>query len=110
MSDNDEMDLLGFGAFSIGFILILAFGGLFFAAVITFMVIAITRNAKRAKELGHDPFTMDTELTARAIDSQLLAAKPTIEARIAELDDLHARGIITPDEYAKARAEAISGS
>lgn len=102
------MGFSGFSVFGIGFVLMMVFAGLFFAAVITFMVIAITRNAKRARELGHDPLTMETELAARAIDSSLLAPKPTIEARLAQLDDLLARGVITVDEYATARAEAIS--
>jgi len=105
------MDLFGFGvgAFGIGFVLMLILFGLFFAAVVTFMVIAITKNAKKASELGHDPFTMETELTARAIDSQLLKPEQTLESRLAELDDLLARGVITPAEHATARADALAG-
>jgi hypothetical protein len=66
------------------------------------------KNVQKAKSLGHDPFTMETELAAKAIDSQLLSAGTTLEGRLRELDDLRARGIITVDEHAKARAEAIS--
>jgi hypothetical protein len=51
---------------------------------------------------------MQTELAAKAIDSSLLSAPQTIESRLAELDGLHTRGIITEAEYTKARAEAIS--
>ncbi|WP_246139983.1 SHOCT domain-containing protein [Protaetiibacter larvae] len=97
-----------FGAFGVVFVVLLVLGLLFIAAVITFMVIAITRNVRKAKELGHDPLTMETELTARAIDSKLLAPEVSTEARLAELDDLHARGVITATEYATARAEVIS--
>jgi hypothetical protein len=53
---------------------------------------------------------MQTELAARAMDSELLAPRPSLEARLAELDDLHARGVITADEHAKARAEVLAGS
>jgi hypothetical protein len=43
------------------------------------------------------------------MDSELLAPRPSLEARLAELDDLHARGVITADEHAKARAEVLAG-
>ncbi len=104
------MDLfgLGFGAFGALFIVMLVLGGLFFAAVVAFMVVAIVRNAAKAKELGHDPLTMETELAARAIDSQLLTPERTLEERLAELQDLHARGVIADDEYAAARAQALA--
>ena len=52
---------------------------------------------------------MCAELVARAMDSELLAPRPSLEARLAELDDLHARGVITADEHAKARAEVLAG-
>jgi hypothetical protein len=73
------------------------------------ILVMISRNAAKARELGHDPLTMQTELAARAMDSELLAPRPSLEARLAELDDLHARGVITADEHAKARAEVLAG-
>ena len=111
MVHDSRMDLFGFGAgaFGIGFAIMLVFSLLFFAAVVTFIVIAITKNARKASQLGHDPFTMETELTARAIDSQLLQPERSLESRLAELDDLLARGVITPAEHATGRAEAIAG-
>jgi hypothetical protein len=93
---------------------LIAFGfvafGLLFTGVVVFIIVAAVRNAQKARELGHDPLTMETELAARAIDSSLLAPAGTIEARLAELDSLRSRGIITEAEYAKARAEAISNT
>ena len=97
-----------FGLFAIVPVAMFAIFGLFFAAVLVLIVFSIVKNAQKAKAMGHDPFTLQTELAARAVDSRLLAPEHTIENRLRELDDLHARGVITPDEYAKARAEAIS--
>lgn len=92
-------------AMAIGFVVF----GLLFVAVVVFIIVAVTRNARKARELGHDPLTMETELTARAIDSRLLAGPRPVEARLAELDDLRARGVITEDEYRVARQKAIGG-
>jgi hypothetical protein len=94
----------------IAFIPILIFGffGFMFVAVFGTIVFVIVKNVQKARALGHDPFTMETELAAKAIDSSLLSPAQTIESRLAELDGLRSRGIITEPEYAKARAEAIS--
>jgi len=89
-------------------ILIFGFVILMFVAVFGTIIFVIVKNVQRAHALGHDPFTMETELAAKVIDSGLLAGRQTIESRLAELDGLHTRGIITETEYTKARAEAIA--
>jgi hypothetical protein len=38
------------------------------------------------------------------------AAKKTVEQRLAEIDDLRDRGVITEEEHAQARVKVISGS
>ena len=96
------------GLFAIVPILIFGFVTFMFVAVFGTIVFVIVKNVQKARELGHDPFTMETELTAKAIDSSLLGPTQTIESRLAELDGLRTRGIITEPEFAKARAEAIS--
>jgi hypothetical protein len=105
MRHDGAMDLMG-----VGFAIFFGIVVLFIIAVAVVMVVMISRNAAKARELGHDPLTMQTELAARAMDSELLAPRPSLEARLAELDDLHARGVITADEHAKARAEVLAGS
>lgn len=104
MRHDGAMDLMG-----VGFAIFFGIVVLFIIAVAVVMVVMISRNAAKARELGHDPLTMQTELAARAMDSELLAPRPSLEARLAELDDLHARGVITADEHAKARAEVLAG-
>ena len=105
MRHDGAMDLMG-----VGFATFFGIVVLFIIAVAVVMVVMISRNAAKARELGHDPLTMQTELAARAMDAELLAPRPSLEARLAELDELHARGVITADEHAKARAEALAGS
>jgi hypothetical protein len=89
---------------------ILIFGFVIFMFVVVFgtIIFVFVKNVQKARALGHDPLTMETELAARAIDSSLLAPTQTIESRLRELDDLHLRKVITEAEYTKARAEAIS--
>lgn len=97
-----------FGLLALVPLLIFGFFGLIFVAVFGTIVFVIVKNVQKARALGHDPFTMQTELTAKAIDSALLSPENTIEARLRELDNLRTRNVITEPEYAKARAEAIS--
>jgi len=87
-----------FGVFVV--IIVLGFG---------FVIFSIVRNASKATQLGHDPITMQTELTARAIDSQALAPARSVEERLAEVDELLARGAISSDEHAAARARILGG-
>ena len=72
-----------------------------------FVIFSIVRNARKAAELGHDPITMQTELAAKALDSQALAPARTLEQRLAEVDALLAAGTISPDEHAAARARIL---
>lgn len=72
-----------------------------------FVLFSIVRNAQKAHELGHDPITMQTELAARAIDSQALAPTRSVQERLAEVDALLASGTITAEEHAAARGRIL---
>ncbi|GAA1789000.1 SHOCT domain-containing protein [Agromyces lapidis] len=93
------------GAFGTVFVLacLIVAGG-----IVVSIVLAI-RNYNKARSAGHDPFTLQTDLATRALDSELLAPKQTLEQRLAELDDLATRGVITSEERAAARTELLSG-
>lgn len=83
---------------------------LFIIAIIGFGVFVAVRNYRAAKRGGVDPFAVDTELKVRALDSAALApAAPSIEERLAELSRLHSSGLITDEELAQARMQALSG-
>ena len=47
-------------------------------------------------------------MAIRAANSEMLAPKKTVEEKLAELDGLLARGVITRDEYTQARLKALT--
>ena len=74
------------------------------------VVVVALRNRKVLKDAGLDPLTAEAQLAVRFAHSGLLspAASPaTLEQRLAELADLHARGVISDEELAAARAKAL---
>jgi len=89
--------------------------GLLFAGVVIFIIVVAVRKWNVAKEAGYDPLTMDTQIAAQVGRSALLrpsdavSERPSIEQRLAELDDLHARGVISDAEHVAARAKALEG-
>ena len=80
---------------------------IFIAGIAVLIVYSIVKNGRAAKRAGLDPVTMGTDLQARLLKSDMLSPERSIEARLHELDDLRTRGVITPDEHAAARAEAL---
>lgn len=80
---------------------------LFFVGVVGFVAFVWVRNYKATKKAGMDIFTLETDLATRAAKSQMLAPKKTLEEKLAELDSLLARGVITRDEYTQARIKAL---
>lgn len=88
---------------------------------IVFSVVTAVRKASVLRKAGLDPFTAEAQLLAQARNSQLLAPErasdrapeqPTdrsAEARLAEAQDLHDRGLITADELGEIRQRIIDG-
>lgn len=64
-------------------------------------------NWKKAADAGVNPITMETEAMTTLINSKALAPEKPLEERLAELDALHAKGAISAEELAGARAEAL---
>lgn len=89
------------------FLVIFALVALFILGTFVFIIVVAVRNARKARAAGHDPLTMQMDIANRAMDSELLRPARTTENRLRELDDLKSRGIITAEEYATARAEAL---
>ncbi|MDQ0094743.1 SHOCT domain-containing protein [Paeniglutamicibacter psychrophenolicus] len=101
--DSNPMNdlVVGFGVFGVVFVIA-------FVAVIGFIVFVAVRNYKASKNAGLDPFTLQTELAVRAAKSQLLAPRQSREQRLAELEDLLARRVITPEEHQQARMKILT--
>ena len=83
----------------------------FIAIFIVLLVIAVITGIWRAvvlRRAGLNPLIADTQLEARLANSQVLKPGRTIEERLAELAELHERGVITGEELAAARLKVIS--
>lgn len=65
---------------------------------------SMVRSARAAKRSGSDPFTPPAVLMAQAVRGR---GTRSLEQRLAELDDLHARGVISSEEHAAARRSAL---
>jgi hypothetical protein len=89
--------------------------GVFIVIFVIFALIAVASLIWRSTVLrsgGLNPFIAREQLEARLNQSALLTppeATKTIEQRLAELDDLHERGVISDAERAAARAKIIAG-
>ncbi|MEW1833951.1 SHOCT domain-containing protein [Microbacterium sp. NPDC079995] len=96
-----------------GLILVLGIGAAIFGLVIR------ARKYRILQDAGIDPLTVDAQIAARVLRSDVLApaepvaaapaAQPSIEQRLVELDDLRARGIISDEEHREARAAVLRG-
>ncbi|MWB98642.1 resistance to Congo red protein [Agromyces seonyuensis] len=100
----------GFGAFGVVFGVVFVLVSLVIAAGFVFVVVAIVRNARRARAHGLDPMTMETDLAARVFTSDLLAPAESIESRLARVDALRQSGAISADEHAQARAAIVASA
>ena len=86
-------------------------------AGIGFSIYVGARRYALLKQAGHNPLTVDAALAAKVLDSDLLrpgaaadaAPVRSIEERLSEVDSLHARGVISDDERAAARASILRG-
>jgi hypothetical protein len=93
--------VLGFGVFGVVF-------AIAFVAMVGFIVFVAVRNYKASRNAGMDPFTLQTELAVRAANSQMLAPRLSREERLAELEDLLARRMITAEEHQQARMKILT--
>ncbi|MFL0566202.1 SHOCT domain-containing protein [Microbacterium sp. 179-I 1D1 NHS] len=101
-----------------------AFGAVFGLVVVVILGVAVfgivvaVRKHRILKDAGVDPFTVDAAIAAKVLRSNALSPAaptpeprpaPTIEMRLAELDDLRSRGVITEEEHRDARAAVLRG-
>ncbi len=99
--------------------------GIFFVGVVVTMVALSVHRFRKAKSQGIDLLTVDQDLAARLMQSEMLrpadgtagaaaggaagGAAKSVEERLRELDDLHERGVISAEERAEARAKILGG-
>lgn len=96
-----------FAGFGIVFIVIAVVSVVVIIGVVVLIVLVVARNARKVRQAGYDPLTLNAELATRVLDSSVLQPTQTIEQRLAEVEDLRARGVISAEEREKARAEIL---
>lgn len=86
------------------------FAGMLIGGFICATVFAIPATASAQKKAKRAPRVRidDPSPTPRPTNSSNLASLNTVEVRLARLEDLRAKGVITTDEYLKRRQEIIS--
>jgi uncharacterized membrane protein len=94
--------------FSTGFSVVFVVIAVFIAIVFVFVIVNVVRNVGKARQQGIDPFTVQTDLAAKVLNSDVLAAKSTKAERLAEVDSLLAAGTIDGDEHRAARAAILA--
>jgi cytochrome c-type biogenesis protein CcmH/NrfG len=88
--------------------LVMVGGVIVVLGTIAVIVLAVYRSTRMANR-GQNPLTLTEDLAFQATQSATLAPVKSLEQRLAELDDLHARGVISDDEHRAARADALRG-
>ncbi|QHC70205.1 SHOCT domain-containing protein [Rathayibacter sp. VKM Ac-2801] len=78
------------------------------ALVLALIAVLIVVNVRRAKRLGVNPLTVQTDVAARIARDGLGGGRPLAD-RLAELDALRAAGTISEAEHASARRAALGG-
>jgi hypothetical protein len=89
--------------------------GPFIALFVIFAIVGVGSAIWRFSVLrrgGLNPFVATEQIEAKLAQSRLLQPPPTEttkEQRLAEIDDLYQRGVISADEHVAGRAKIISG-
>jgi hypothetical protein len=93
-------------------IVFVVFGLLFVLAIVRGVIYA-PRRRKILRDAGLNPMTASAQLEAKLASSALLApaaaAQKTVEERLADLESLHGRGLISSEELHAARAKVLAG-
>ena len=89
-------------SFSVFFTAICIFIGLVFV----FVIYAGAKNWRAMRAKGINPITAQAEITARMATGKIIEG-PSLEEKLREIDDLHARGLISDDEHREGRKRAL---
>ena len=76
-------------------------------AVFVVAIVSIVRNTRKVRQHGLDPMTLQADLAAKVMQSDLLSGGQTKAQRLGEVDAMLTEGVITPDEHAAARAAIL---
>ena len=80
---------------------------IFAAAVVVLAIVLVVRNVLKARKSGIDPFTVQTDLAAKVLNSEALKGAQSKPERLADVDAMLAQGVITATEHSEARASIL---
>lgn len=107
------LDLVDEDLVGSGFDTMFTIASVVIALVFVAVVVLLVKNVRKARAHGLDPLTMQTDLAARVMASDLLtpagSPAPPLRERLAELEALHRDGVISDEEYDRARRSALGG-
>ncbi|MGY2129607.1 hypothetical protein [Blastococcus sp. SYSU DS0617] len=98
----------GFGDFPPVFLAFFGLAAAFIVVVAVMVVLSLARSRKVLRDSGLDPLAAPAEVAARLARGPLAAPVRSLEQRLAELDDLHRRGVITDAEHDAGRRAALT--
>ena len=89
---------------------LIAFGVVALIVVVVFVMVAVgaVRSRRVLRDSGLDPLAAHAQIAARLANGPLGASQRPVEQRLAELDDLHRRGVITDDEHDAGRRAVLT--
>lgn len=98
---DSSLELPGFMvAFIVVFVVV-------FVAGVAFAVVSWRRNWRAARQAGLDPLAAQTQVAGRLYNSGALVEARTPKERLAELEDLRAKGLVGQDEYQQIRSRIL---
>jgi len=89
--------------------IIIAIGAVIVLLGFVAVIVLIVRNARKVSRAGFGPSTLQADLAMRVLGSDMLTPAQGLEARLSELDALRAKGLISAEEHAAARAQVLRG-
>ena len=99
----------GFGEFPTFFLIAFGVAVALVVVVAVVLVTTIVRSRKVLRDSGLDPLTAQAQVVAGLARGPLTAPVRGVEQKLAELDDLHRRGVISTAEHQEARRHALGG-
>jgi hypothetical protein len=99
-----------FGAFSLIFVVLSVVFLIMFLCVVGLIIFLWAKSYQAVKSQGVDPLAVPGQVVGRLAKSELLAPPLSVEARLLELDNLRARGVISDEEHRAARARVLAES
>ena len=99
----------GFGDFPPFFLIAFVVVGVLVAVGFVVAETSAVRSRKVLRDSGLDPLAAHAQIAARLAQGPLATPAKSLEQRLAELDDLHRRGVISDSEHGAARMAALAG-